>query len=185
MDNNGWWPNQQLFLQNGGSWGRDFCLKTLKIYNVFWWKEVQNLGFTAKITSPMHGQSGFSDIRVDKGYIYIYLKSSQYCYSLSLSLARLDRNGHLAKHHFPTLSGDVLWGSWGRDFWMKQAHETCTGTKKKTTDFQWGYRVLRCWIFCWCLPMFFEHHETNKMQKLAFGLGFRATEPPDAEHIGF
>ena len=40
------------------------------IYIVLWWKGVQNLGFTAKITSPMHGrQSGFSGIRVNKGYI--------------------------------------------------------------------------------------------------------------------
>ena len=60
--------------QNGGSWGRDFCFKTLTkywycIYNVLCWKGVQKLGFTTKITSPMHGQSGFSDIRVNKGYL--------------------------------------------------------------------------------------------------------------------
>ena len=36
------------------------------MYNVLWWKGVQDLGFTAKTT---HGQSRFSDIRVDKGYI--------------------------------------------------------------------------------------------------------------------
>ena len=37
------------------------------IYNVLWWKGVQNPGFTTKISSPMDGQSGFSDIYIYKG----------------------------------------------------------------------------------------------------------------------